>query len=115
MEVLRKEITSLGGVPTFAVGSPNLERDMFAQVHQGERIVPKTFNQDLMAGNTMMLAPEALGALLSSITPGMAIGSGQQMLNLVVKMTGAVELDGREIGRAAFEYSDEFAGVAFGY
>jgi tape measure domain-containing protein len=115
IENVNKVLPVAWKIPAFAAGTPYLNSDMLINAHQGERIVPKTFNQDLMAGNTMMLAPEALGALLSSITPGMSIGSGQQMLNLVVKMTGAVELDGREIGRAAFEYSDEFAGVAFGY
>lgn len=89
---------------SFDSGSPNLPRDMLAQVHQGERIVPKTFNQDLMQGNTVMLAPEALGQMMNS-----NIGTRQStMINVNIPLT----LDGREIARASYRHLDEMAAGA---
>ena len=90
------------------VGSPNISADHLAMVHKGERIVPKTFNQDLMSGNTMMLAPEALSSIMASFT-----GLGKQSVNI----SGVVPviINDREIGRAAFEWLDVAAGGAYGY
>jgi len=90
------------------VGSPNISADHIAMVHKGERIVPKTFNQDLMSGNTMMLAPEALSSIMASFT-----GLGKQSVNI----SGVVPviINDREIGRAAFEWLDVAAGGAYGY
>ena len=90
------------------VGSPNISADHLAMVHKGERIVPKTFNQDVMSGNTMMLAPEALSSIMASFT-----GLGKQSVNI----SGVVPviINDREIGRAAFEWLDVAAGGAYGY
>jgi phage-related protein len=90
------------------VGSPNISADHIAMVHKGERIVPKTFNQDLMSGNTMMLAPEALSSIMASFT-----GLGRQTVN--ISGVVPVMINDREIGRAAFEWLDVAAGGAYGY
>lgn len=90
------------------VGSPNISADHIAMVHKGERIVPKTFNQDLMSGNTMMLAPEALSSIMASFT-----GLGRQSIN--ISGVVPVMINDREIGRAAFEWLDVAAGGAYGY
>ena len=90
------------------VGSPNISADHLAMVHKGERIVPKTFNQDLMSGNTMMLAPEALSSIMASFT-----GLGKQSVN--ISGVVPVMINDREIGRAAFEWLDVAAGGAYGY
>ena len=37
--------SSIGNFFGFATGSANIENDQIAQIHQGERIVPKTFNE----------------------------------------------------------------------
>lgn len=90
------------------VGSPNISADHIAMVHKGERIVPRTFNQDLMSGNTMMLAPEALSSIMASFT-----GLGRQSVN--ISGVVPVMINDREIGRAAFEWLDVAAGGAYGY
>ena len=90
------------------VGSPNISADHVAMVHKGERIVPKTFNQDLMSGKTMMLAPEALSSIMASFT-----GLGRQSVN--ISGVVPVMINDREIGRAAFEWLDVAAGGAYGY
>lgn len=90
------------------VGSPNISADHIAMVHKGERIVPKTFNQDLMSGKTMMLAPEALSSIMASFT-----GLGRQSVN--ISGVVPVMINDREIGRAAFEWLDVAAGGAYGY
>ena len=90
------------------VGSPNISADHLAMVHKGERIVPKTFNQDLISGNTMMLAPEALSSIMASFT-----GLGKQSVN--ISGVVPVVINDREIGRAAFEWLDVAAGGAYGY
>lgn len=90
------------------VGSPNISADHVAMVHKGERIVPKTFNQDIMSGNTMMLAPEALSSIMASFT-----GLGRQSVN--ISGVVPVMINDREIGRAAFEWLDVAAGGAYGY
>ena len=76
-------------------------------VHKGERIVPKTFNQDLMSGGTIMLAPKALASMMNPVS------SPRQ--NIIVRGVVPVEINGREIGRSAFEWMDTMAGAAYGY
>jgi hypothetical protein len=41
---LREVIKALGGTPSFAVGTNYVPRDMLAQIHEGEAIVPKVYN-----------------------------------------------------------------------
>jgi len=41
---LRAVVTTLGGVPSFDIGTNYVPRDMFARIHEGEAIVPKAFN-----------------------------------------------------------------------
>ena len=100
--------SALSKLKFWDVGSPNISADHIAMVHKGERIVPKTFNQDLMSGNTMMLAPEALSSIMASFT-----GLGRQSVN--ISGVVPVMINDREIGRAAFEWLDVAAGGAYGY
>lgn len=100
--------SALSKLKFWDVGSPNISADHLAMVHKGERIVPKTFNQDLMSGNTMMLAPEALSSIMASFT-----GLGKQSVN--ISGVVPVVINDREVGRAAFEWLDVAAGGAYGY
>ena len=38
-------------LPSFAVGTTSVPRDMIAQIHQGEAILPKTFNEGIQSGS----------------------------------------------------------------
>jgi hypothetical protein len=89
----------------FAVGADSLPSDMTARVHQGERITPRTQNQELMAGSMMMLAPKALASILS----GAGAGLGSRVIQIHNVMTGTMDVDGRSIGRVAFENLDRMA------
>lgn len=112
-----------GGIFGFASGSPYIEQDQVAQIHRGERIVPADFNSSLMSGETMMLSPDALAGLIAALP---TFGSGAQFMGarnasagmstikLIAKMDGQIDVDGRQIGRVAFEYADEMVGNAYG-
>lgn len=43
------QFAKIAGVPRFALGTNYVPEDMFAQVHQGERIIPAADNAELMA------------------------------------------------------------------
>lgn len=58
---------------SFAVGSPNIEQDQFANIHKGEIIVPKTFSDglrdgDLMLGNAKSLDNQQMDEQRGGIT-----------------------------------------------
>lgn len=110
-----KKVSSFFG---FASGSPYIEEDQIAQIHQGERIIPKTFNESIMSGETMMLSSEAFSSIMAGLSGGMGMPNvGQtttQAIQLTANITGLIEADGREIARTSFQYIDEFAGVAYG-
>jgi hypothetical protein len=40
-----------GGLLSFDVGTPSVPRDMVAQIHQGEMIIPKTFAEGIRKGD----------------------------------------------------------------
>lgn len=84
------------GIPAFAVGTNYVPRDMLAQIHEGEAIVPKAYNP--WAGgaspqsNTVVVDTKALEALVTMLiqrqdlvientaVTANALGSGQPML-----------------------------------
>ena len=49
------KLLPLGQVPSFAVGTNYVPYDMTAQIHEGERIIPKADNYKLTQGNEAML------------------------------------------------------------
>jgi phage-related protein len=110
---------AVGNFLGFASGSAYIEQDQIAQIHKGERIIPATFNDSIMSGETMMLNSKAFSSIMNGLTGGMAMPSvsglsSQPIINLVAKVDGSVQVDGREIGRIAFEHTDEFVGGSFG-
>jgi hypothetical protein len=44
-------INSLASMPSFAVGTPYVPYDMLANIHQGEAIIPKNFNDGIKSGD----------------------------------------------------------------
>jgi hypothetical protein len=53
LEELRSAVSSIGYIPAFAVGTNYVPKDMIAQIHEGEMIVPKAFNP-VAAGNSFV-------------------------------------------------------------
>lgn len=51
----------------YAVGSPYIEYDQLAQIHKGEAIIPKTFNEGLQQGDLMMGSTNSFTRELSNI------------------------------------------------
>jgi len=47
-------LSQLENLRGYAVGSPYLERDQIAQLHQGEGIIPKTFNEGIRGGELIL-------------------------------------------------------------
>ena len=75
---------------SFAVGTPYVERDMMARIHEGEIITPKNFsdglrNGDLVMGQTanMVNAINNMGALLSQ-----NVANLENKLNAIISITG---------------------------
>jgi len=92
---------------SYAVGSLNVQGDQIARVHNAEMILPKDIaDQARMSG--LSIAPinanQAYNGARGGIPP----------LNISVTATGTMVIDGREIGRVAFNYTDQMAKVAYG-
>ncbi|MGL4370486.1 MAG: hypothetical protein ACRCUT_12565, partial [Spirochaetota bacterium] len=51
----------------FAVGTWNVPSDMYAQIHKGEVITPKTFSDSLRAGDAAMVTPEYMSQLAAML------------------------------------------------
>jgi hypothetical protein len=58
-----------------------------------------------------MMTPNAIKNLISAQLPAQGLSGGR---SIVISGTVPVQIDGREIGRTAFEWVDTFAGVAYG-
>lgn len=54
-----------GGLPSFAVGTPYVPRDMVAKIHQGERIVPAAQNRSGTAGAAVIQQTNYFGSNVS--------------------------------------------------
>ena len=112
--------SAIGGIFGFATGSAYIEQDQLAQIHKGERIIPKTFNDSIMSGETMMLDTSAFSSIMAGLSSGInyspsSVGNvGGGVIQLNATITSPVEIDGREIARTSYEYIDQLAGVSFG-
>jgi uncharacterized membrane protein YgcG len=52
--VIKATADKILGINSFAVGTPNVPKDMLAQIHQGEIITPKTYSEGIRNGDLMM-------------------------------------------------------------
>lgn len=82
-ESIKQSALKALGINSFAVGTPNVPRDMLAQIHQGEIITPKTYsegirNGDLMMGNVSSIE-SALDGISNSVNALVGIASSQLM------------------------------------
>jgi hypothetical protein len=94
-----------GAFSSYAVGSMNIDRNQLANIHRGEMILPSGIAQEARSMG-LFIGPSG----------GMDTGTmgRSQSINISVNSMGSVNLDGREIGRIAFEYQDQIAGAAYG-
>lgn len=50
VELIRASIRALGGTPAYAMGSSYIPNDTFANIHEGEMVIPKPFAASLRSG-----------------------------------------------------------------
>ena len=72
------------GIPAFAVGTNYVPRDMLAQIHEGEAIVPKAFNP-WAGGSSGANTNERLEALVSQLVADNRAQAGQ-----IVRLQGQI-------------------------
>ncbi|WP_447915937.1 phage tail length tape measure family protein [Delftia acidovorans] len=72
------------GIPAFAVGTNYVPRDMLAQIHEGEAIVPKAFNP-WAGGSSGSNSNERLEALVSQLVADNRAQAGQ-----IVRLQGQI-------------------------
>jgi len=86
-------------LPSYAVGSMDLPRDMVIQAHAGEMVIPKNFSDQLRD---------------AKMSIGPAFRDMQELRAIVdLSLSLKVIMDGREIGRAAYRYTDENVGLTY--
>ena len=59
-------VMKMNGVPSFDVGTPRVPRDMLAQIHEGEMIIPKSFAQGMRDGDVPMGGGRSASLVLGS-------------------------------------------------
>jgi len=83
------------------------------QLKGGERIYPADETSKLLSGKGIQSIINGLAGFSGINVPTPVLQP--QPININNKMTGIIQIDGREIGRAAFENLDHFAKAAYGY
>lgn len=78
MGVLTGGISLLGALNSYDVGSPLIEHDQLAMVHQGEIIVPRTFADGIRSGDLALSSKNK---------------SGSSSINVVVNVAGSVKTE----------------------
>jgi len=91
----------------FASGTNSAPRGLAMVGENGPELVQLNGGERIYPANETARILSAGAGVLSSISNGMNTGGG--MITLINKMTGTVNVDGREIGRIAYENLDRFA------
>ena len=88
------------GLPTFAVGTPNVPRDMLANIHRGEMIVPATFSEGVRNGSVTLGSQASLVEALqvnNSLLSGIISKQDQQIQILLesrdIQNASVIELE----------------------
>lgn len=92
---------------SYDVGSLSVRGDQYAKIHDGEMILPPGLSEEARSAG---IAIGPVGNIDSIGSAGMMAAK----IQVNVTSNGVITMDGREIGRAAWQYSDEFAGSAYG-
>lgn len=97
-----------GAFSSYAVGSLSVHGDQFARIHDQEMILPAGIAQEARSRG-INIGPvggmEYVGAT----------GSVSQRINMALSLDGTITVDGREIGRVAFQHFDDNMRSAYGY
>jgi len=92
---------------SYAIGTLSVKGDQLAKIHDDEMILPKGISDEArMAG--ISIAP------INSRGMAPTNGVGMPEIKIDVTATGTIVVDGREIGKIAFDYSDQMAKAAYG-
>jgi len=95
------------GAFSYDIGSLSVRGDQYAKIHDSEMILPAGIAQEAREQGI------SIGPVNGLRDIGMAGRvAGVQTIN--VNTQGIIQIDGREIGRVAFQYSDDFAKSAYG-
>lgn len=91
---------------SYDVGSLNISGDQIAKLHNREMVLTAGLAEQARTAGVYIGPPAGLGEV------GSLTGSSRQTINL--NASGVLNVDGREIGRVAFQYGDQFMGAAYG-
>jgi hypothetical protein len=92
---------------SYDVGTLNVRGDQLAQIHNKEMILEPGIAEQART-NGIFIGPVSVAG---NVGQG-AISPAPVQLNITA--TGELKVDGREIGRVAWQFSDEFQGAAYG-
>lgn len=95
-----------GVFSSYDVGTLNVRGDQLARIHDSEMILNPGLAEEARRSGVVIAPSETLS--------GIARGASAAPSQLTLTATGIIQIDGREIGRAAFRYSDAFQGAAYG-
>lgn len=92
---------------SYDVGTLNVRGDQLARIHNKEMILEPGIAEQART-NGIFIGPVSVAG---NVGQG-AISPAPVQLNITA--TGELKVDGREIGRVAWQFSDEFQGAAYG-
>lgn len=89
---------------SYDVGTLSVGRDQIAQIHKGEMILPSGIAEEARKRGITIDPIGYVGraGLMAATRP------------ITITSEGIINIDGREIGRAAWQHTDEFMGSAYG-
>lgn len=91
-----KSLGFIGTIPSYDVGTDYVPRDQLAMVHEGERIIPKQYNNS-----------DYLGSLGSSETNQLLIELNRSILEFA-KRPSVINVNGKELAKATYnDYQEE--------
>jgi uncharacterized coiled-coil protein SlyX len=93
---------------SYDVGTLNVRGDQLARIHNREMILEPGIAEQARTSGIHIGPVSSMGDMArGSMTPAAA--------QIRISATGTLQVDGREIGRVAFQFADEFQGKAYGY
>lgn len=93
---------------SYDVGTLNVRGDQLARIHNREMILEPGIAEQARTSGIHIGPISSMG----DVTRGSLAPAAAQ---IHVSATGTLEVEGREIGRIAFQFADEFQGKAYGY